>query len=351
MNALNHAQQQRGKDYNVEIAKLRSAQEEKGQQASLAPIQKAYQDKVKDLQAKQDTIIKQIEQTLLPNRLPLIQAQKKLIEKMLEEAQAHQLACSHIEKPAQSLLANFYNWKRSTFHKFIKLYLGKFFITYEALALGTVARQPEAYELAIQGAVAIGGAVSSAFLPFGDLVISILGIVVEKVIDYAQDAFRKKSAQIGKLYGHQGLEGMEKLAQETADGLTYQLKDAILDLKPEGLEQLAKVAATQMIDYAVNNLGKDENRPITNVALLLQGTKHKPSWLEKLLTTAIIKKEDDQIVENVWLLLSQGAVQIPDEKGFIRAARIFAKQAHKYGSPLLSHAGQITPSIIKLAKP
>ncbi|WP_010301693.1 ankyrin repeat domain-containing protein [Candidatus Odyssella thessalonicensis] len=339
INSLKMLQQQVNAAYGQEVIKLDQARLEKNHKERLTHLTTSHQQKEKALELELEQIRTQLK-TAPHRRIELMEKQQQIANDLVTDARLYQTNLARLQNPLQAALSDFHDWKRTVFYDFVKLHLGNYFITYEALALGTVARHPEAYEQALQGSTTIASILSDAFLPLGGLLGTVVGTVVEKGAGlYADKQVRLKSAKIGSLYNYSGLEGMVKLAQEVADGLLFRLKDGIVDLTPESLDKLAKVATTHMIDYALKQWELDENKIITASDLLLRSAQHEPSWFKSLLSKATLETEDGRSFDG-WALLTQTQQVVLDDGRFKRAARFFAKQAKKNGGAFINYAGQ-----------
>ncbi|ACE05882.1 hypothetical protein Aasi_0472 [Candidatus Amoebophilus asiaticus 5a2] len=340
INSLIHFQQQVNQAYGSEVMKLDQGRMERMHKERLTELTTSHQQKEKGLEIKRGRIQAQL-RVAPQRRLELMREEQFLVNQLIESEEMYQLTLKRLQNPAQTALEDFYDWKRSVFVDFTKLHLGNHFITYEALALGTVARKPEFYEQALQGSTAIGSVLADAFLPLGGLLGNVIGGIAGKGAElYADKQIRIKAAKIGSLYGYRGLEGMVEVTREVANGLMFRLKDVIIDLTPESLDKLAKVATTQMIDYALKQWEANATQTITAANLLLRGTQHQPSWFKSFTQNTSIELEDGRFVDG-WSLLIQNQQKVSlDEKGFMRTAHFFAKQAKKNGASFLNYTGQ-----------
>ncbi|ACE06262.1 hypothetical protein Aasi_0895 [Candidatus Amoebophilus asiaticus 5a2] len=341
INSLKKLQQDVNAAYGSEVLKLDAGRLERNHAERSADVTVSHQKREEELDREQDIVSSKLKTNLTPHlRGELRKQQAQIAAQLAEEHDLHEVALKRLASPAQSAIEDFYDWKRSVFHDFTKLHLGNYLITYEALALGTVARHPEAYENILQGSTAIGSVLADAFLPLGGLLGNVIGKTAEISAQlYADKQMRIKAAKIGSLYGHKGLEGMVALTQEVADALLFRLKDVIIDLTPESMDKLAKVATTQMIDYALKMWERNDGQTINAMNLLLGGTQHQPSWLKAFTQTARLETEDGRYLDG-WSLLVQGEQVISDEGRFMRAAHFFAKQAKKNGGAFMGYAGQ-----------
>jgi TPR repeat protein len=344
INSLKKLQKEVEAEYGEEVLKLHQARMEKIYKESLTNLTTSYVLEREELKANLRILQNQTNSALkvAPNHeIEVMNQEKMLLDQLIGERERYEATCKRLENPVQSALEDFYDWKRSIFNDFLKTHLGNCFITYEALAIGEVARHHDPYEKVLEGATLIGSVVADAFLPLGGLAVDLAGGVVQKGVSlYKDKKMRIKAAKIGRLYEHHGLEKMVKVTQEVADGLLYRLKDAILDLTPESLDKLAKVATTQMIDYALKKWDEKDTYKITTVELLLRGTQHTPSWFGKFMQTLKLKTEDGGSID-VWTLLNQGQEEVLDESKFMESARFFAKQVQKYGGTFIEYAGHV----------
>ncbi|MBW8308039.1 MAG: ankyrin repeat domain-containing protein [Candidatus Paracaedibacteraceae bacterium] len=323
--------------YGQEILKLNHARLEENHKKRLAALCLTHQHQEKELERQQEDIRVQLK-AAPQRRLELRLQEKEIANQLAAGEEQYHVTLARLQNPVYSALEDFYDWKRAVFYDFTKMHLGTYLITYEALALGTVARHPEAYEYAVQGTTTLASLVSDAFLPLGGLLGNVIGTVAQTgAALYADKQMRLKAAKIGSLYEYKGLEGMVELSRNIAEGLLYRLKEAILPLTPESLEKLAKIANIQMIDYALKQWENNEQQMITPSDLLLRSTQHQPSWFTVLTQTAILETDEGQTLDG-WALLTQ-AQQIQLDAGrFKRAARSFAKQARKNGANFISYA-------------
>lgn len=338
INSLKKFQQKVNKAYGAEVLKLDQVRLEKMHKQRLKDLSFSHQQNQNDLEQQLEELRVQLK--VAPHHhIELMQQQEALQKQLADEEQLYQATLKHLQNPVQIALQDFYDWKRTVFNDFTKLYLCNYFITCEALALGTVARHPEAYEQALQGSTAIASILSDAFLPLGGFLGNMVGTVVKTgAALYADRQIRLKSAKIGSLYGYEGLEGMVALSQEVANGLLYRLKDSILELTPESLDKLAKVASIQMIDYALKQWEQDETQTITAAELLLRSTQHQPSWFKSFTQTATLKTEDGRTLDG-WILLTQNQQVTLDEGRFMRAAHSFANHARENGEAFIRCVG------------
>ncbi|MHB9147461.1 MAG: hypothetical protein ACYC2U_03425 [Candidatus Amoebophilus sp.] len=327
MNSLIQLQQEINQAYGTKIIKLEESCLEEAQQERLKDMEHAYLKRGKELGEKQEEIINELRNCFNEHRLSLLEEELGVVAQLEGITQEYINKLRHIEDPVQSALEDYYDWKRHVFSELVKSYLGNYLITYEALALGTVARHTEFYEHAAAGVTTIASIVGTALWPLGG---GAVGNVAGKALElgaslYADRETRIKSARLGKLYGYRGVEGMVELTRNVADGLTYRLKDAVIDLTPGSLNDLARVAAIQMVDYALKEWDKDESKDITPIDLLLHGASHQPKWFNKVQENTVLKTEDDQPLD-IWVFLHQGEQAIPDEGKFMKAARFALEQ-------------------------
>lgn len=325
--------------YGEELLKLNEARVQRDYNERLAELEVAHGHQEKELERQQEEVKSQLKITT-SQRLALKIRGREIAEQLEEAEEAYRATLARLQDPTQSLIEDFYDWKRKIFYDFTKLRLGNYFITYEALALGTVARHPEVYEQLLGKATTLISTVSDAFLPFGGTLAKTIGGVIEGGAElYADKQVRLKAARIGSLYDYKGLEGMVSLSRDVASGLVYRLKDLIVDLTPESLDHLANLATLQMIDYALRQWEDEEHKTLSSTDLLLKGSRHQPSWLKSIIKSAALETEEGRTLDG-WQLLTQGQRHEYEEKRFMRVARVFAKQIHDNRLFFLKYAGK-----------
>ncbi|MBW8308918.1 MAG: hypothetical protein K0M45_04690 [Candidatus Paracaedibacteraceae bacterium] len=147
----------------------------------------------------------------------------------------------------------------------------------------------------------------------------------------------KRGSLEGKKVDYVDYKGHSLLQRASARGHNQ----AILPLTPQSLEKLAKVASTQMIDYALKQWNDNQNQVVTASDLLLRSTQHQPSWFKALTEGVTLETEDGRSLDG-WALLTQNHQVELEEGRFKRAARSFAKQARKNGANFIGYANTTT---------
>ncbi|ACE06259.1 hypothetical protein Aasi_0892 [Candidatus Amoebophilus asiaticus 5a2] len=345
INSLTELQEKIEGGYKEEIELLR-IHSERNYEESRKKITTLYEQHREALEKKKEDISRQLQ--ISKHNVELKQKLDDLTKQLEEEEEIYKAAIDLFTNP-RAALEDFYAWKRSVFHEFIKLHLGNLLITYEAIALGTVERHKEAYEHTLKGMTLISSVVGDIFLPLGGLIGKAVGKIAEEGAEiYENRQIRIKAARVGSLYGHKGLEGMVALTREVANGLLYRLQDVIVDLTPDSLDALAKIAISRMIDYVLElEIWNDHtiNGELNVIDFLIKSSQHKPSWGEEIASAVVLKKEDGSIVNGLKLLELEEKTELVESRDMVMvavahmAANVVKKSKEKI-SKLIDNTGE-----------
>ena len=155
------------------------------------------------------------------------------IKKMSENREELSRKLKRLENPVESLLEDFYDWKREIFYKLLKGYISSIFFIYESMAFGD-----KEVMVSIEKD-------SDKLLENHNMVRNTLREAMN-MISSSSDRAGGQYRYILELYGYGGVDEMKSLSEEVAELSTERLKNEIADLDITSIQKLVGVMTIEM---------------------------------------------------------------------------------------------------------